>query len=440
MSCDKQTARDQRSGKVRLTSRRVTVSPTVRKLHNAMPMRSILSSGLLLLSCTTVSIGVAHAESMAVRGCYSAPSVTPAPGTQIPANLPAFVFRPAQYAYPIAQRTIDQYALELRSSPGNVLVPFTLEVQADGSYLVKPQQLLAAGSVVLSFLDNCGSYIYYDILDAPVRNERFTYTVVAAVPIPTTLGTVTVKSISYTTQSYSCDRPTWASATLDLVMPPEFTAFPLINLRVWIKDRSYDRQYDRVAAENLIRVSLTAHCFPSSYDPLEGGTNQVKVEAMVVGTANWLQAAPVDVTIDCSPRPADAGAPFCVLDETKPDGGGDLGPDTRSVNLKPDADPVIRDSGSVWVVVEGPADPAAADSGAGVIEGHGPGQEMDASGPGAATMDPSPVRSSSDGCGCTLGGRQDSGIGSKARALGLILAALAAIRRRRSREVPARSR
>jgi MYXO-CTERM domain-containing protein len=412
-------------------------------------MRSIILSGFLLLSCATLSAGSARAESMAIRGCYSMPSVLPVAGTEIPADLPAFVFKPAGYSYPATTRTIDQYALELRTN-GDVLIPVALEAQADGSYLVRPQQPLPLGSVGLSFLDNCTSYMGGGILDAPVRNERFTYTVVAAASIPTTAGTATVNSVNYTTQPYNCDRPNYASATLDLVMAPGLASFPLINVRVWLRGNAYDQQqYGRLDAENIIRVSLAGDCYPLGSDPLISGVNEVTVEVQVVGMPDWLQASPVDVTIDCSPRPPGAGPPFCSPDSGTPDGGSDTTPDALPDDLNAGAEtPLIRDSGVAWVVVEGPPPEQTGDAGGAKVASMDAQTVASMDAQTVASMDAqtvasmdvqtvatidaqAEVRPRSNGCGCTVGGRHGPLPRAETLTLGLILAAVGALRRRR---------
>ena len=408
--------------------------PVARKLQQAPPMRSIILSGFLLLSCATLSAGSARAESMAIRGCYSMPSVLPVAGTEIPADLPAFVFKPAGYSYPATTRTIDQYALELRTN-GDVLIPVALEAQADGSYLVRPQQPLPLGSVGLSFLDNCTSYMGGGILDAPVRNERFTYTVVAAAStIPTAAGTATVNSVNYTTQPYNCDRPNYASATLDLVMAPGLASFPLINVRVWLRGNAYDQQqYGRLDAENIIRVSLAGDCYPLGSDPLISGVNEVTVEVQVAGMPDWLQASPVDVTIDCSPRPPGAGPPFCSPDSGTPDGGSDFTPDALPDDLNVGAEsPLIRDSGVAWVVVEGPAPEQTEDAGSATVVSMDAQTVASTDAQTVASMDAqAEVRSRSNGCGCTVGGRHGPLPRAETLTLGLILAAVAVLRRRR---------
>jgi hypothetical protein len=396
-------------------------------------MRSIILSGFLLLSCATLSAGSARAESMAIRGCYSMPSVVPVAGTEIPADLPAFVFKPAGYSYPATPRTIDQYALELRTN-GDVSIPVALEAQADGSYLVRPQQPLPLGSVGLSFLDNCTNYMGGDILDASVRNERFTYTVVAAASIPTTAGTATVNSVNYTTQPYNCDRPNYASATLDLVMAPGLASFPLINVRVWIRGKSYDQQqYGRLDAENTIRVSLAGDCYPLGSDPLISGVNEVTVEVQVVGMPDWVQGSPVDVTIDCSPRPTGAGPPFCSPDSGTPDGGSDSTPDALPVDLNVGAEsPLIRDSGVAWVVVEGPPPEQTGDAGSATVASIDAQTVASIDAQTVASIDAqAEVSPQSNGCGCTVGGRHGSLPGAQTLTLGLIPAAFAVLRRRR---------
>ena len=165
------------------------------------------------------------------------------------------------------------------------------------------------------------------------------------------------------------------------------------------------------------------------------------VEVQVVGMPDWLQASPVDVTIDCSPRPPGAGPPFCSPDSGTPDGGSDTTPDALPDDLNAGAEtPLIRDSGVAWVVVEGPPPEQTGDAGGAKVASMDAQTVASMDAQTVASMDvqtvatidaQAEVRPRSNGCGCTVGGRHGPLPRAETLPLGLILAAVGALRRRR---------
>jgi MYXO-CTERM domain-containing protein len=357
----------------------------------------------------------AHAES-AVRppvGCYAPPSTWPPAGETVPANVPAFLFIAATYNT-MGPRTLDSYAIELRDGNG-VLVPTAIELagsrpflqQASGSneqYFVRPQRALAAGEAVLSFLDDCGTYVDAPLVPRARREVRFK--VGPAVTLPTSLGTVRVTGLQQVPDSQCRNR----LVDFELLLDPALAKLPLLRILMSSPEGALGGTLMRYAPGRLVG-HLLGWCGPDRQPGYLGqGTTLVSI-AVDFGAAMPLAPLTLSVTFDCG---ADAG--ICDLPDAGPpdalrDGPG--GVMTGDTHLYEDARP--------W---EGWDEGLPAERPGHLLPDAGNAPAPDALEP---TPDAHGATPASRGCDCTTGGH------ARAASLPLLLVALAALLRSASR-------
>jgi hypothetical protein len=315
--------------------------------------------------------------------CTSPPIASPVFETQIPANLPAFLFWPAGHSTG-AIRLIDEVGLTLREENGD-LVPIKLELLPDRGpvldeggpmrvrYVIRPQRALRTASATLSFDDDCTDFSGGPVV-APHRNERYKYTIGPPFPLPRTIGTAQqVRFLAIDPLDCALRRVDFA---IDL--DPQLAAFPLVRMEVIAPDgRSLEagfNRYDPKRAEG----GLTLACDPTMHLPwmLRPGESVVTIAAEVLGAAP-LPPLTLNLVTTCGRT-----AGMCDL----PDAGPDAPPaaDARAVDLElahdatgPDAAPPTPDA----------APPT----------------------PDASASDAAVAGLSTQGCGCRLGGRAPVG-------------------------------
>jgi hypothetical protein len=387
------------------------------------------AAGLALLGSMIVTTGKARAESaIAPVGCTLLAAASPDAGVTVPANLPAFVFRPARYA--LTTRPIERFALGLREVGGAPAVPITIErltttasllglLGSGEDYLVKPQRPLKVGDVVLGFDDDCGPYTGSP-LAAPTRNQRYTYHVGPAVPLPTRTGTAALRKVSRQDDPFACDAGT---AHVEVALDERLAVFPLLAMEARSADgRQLLSSFTRLSA-GVVTADIRFTCGPSADAGfLPPGSSVVSLQAEILGGAK-LAPAQLTIAIDCT---LDAG----TCDKPASPDAGDR-QDTGAVRdgVVADGVPVPAPDG------RGTADASEREAGessdSGVLPG-GPvtdgrtttGPDRDA---GAQVDGADGVKLAGAGCGCTTGGR-----GARRAGWLFLLAGAALVRRARA--------
>jgi MYXO-CTERM domain-containing protein len=305
---------------------------------------------VLLAGAGFVSARAAWADAAPAPACQSQPGVEPVAGSAVPGTLPAFRFTPPDYGYyTMSKHALAWYAFELRDGSGE-LVPIDAAPAPDGTgrILLRPARALAPGEAELSYLDDCGGYYAPRLLDPPMR-KRVSYQVGPAVALPTRVGAVAVRSIEYHADAPDCHRPVDATVTLEVQPTPELLAFrALATLDARLarpSDVHLGTRFDE--ARQAFRVSVGVPC----REELGGapGPSTFELHAAIVGLAASIEPASVSFTVDCSERPAGAGAPFCAGSGggyAEPSAGPEAGvpADIVDAGTAPDARPVVADA------------------------------------------------------------------------------------------------
>ena len=252
------------------------------------------------------------AEAAQQPACNLPATVRPAGGAVVPANLPAFAFRGAEYSG-IAPRPIEWYQIELRPAGGAALA-VTIEAGERGAYLVRPQQELPAGELIFSYLDDCPPYFLPSRLVPPMRNDRTTFQVAPASALPTELGLATLRWVSYSPE-YTCGPHTSATVVVDVEPSAEALAFaPALILDARAASSPYLQEsvaFDEI--RRVFRVNLSGRCDRVPGQLLGRGVNTVEIHAVVLGSTVTIAPAGLSIDLDCE-EGADAGAggAFCV--------------------------------------------------------------------------------------------------------------------------------
>jgi hypothetical protein len=357
------------------------------------------STGSILTAVTLLAATPAWGQTEAGGSgatCTSAPMAAPVFESQVPANLPAFLFWPAGYSTG-AIRLLDEVAMTLREENGDV-VPIKLELLPERGpvldeggpmsvrYVIKPQRALRTASATLSFDDDCADFSGGPQV-APHRNDRYRYTVGPPFALPKTIGTA--QQVRFVAVDADCGlRRVDFAVDLD----PQLAAFPLVRMEVSAPDgRALEAGFNRYDPKRAEGGLLLA-CDPSMQRPfmLRPGESVVTIAAEVLGAAP-LPPLTLNLVTTC-------GRTAGMCDQP------DAGPD---VPLAADAAldrSVAEDAG-------GPQPDAAA-----------PAPDAAPPGPDAAVAGPS-----TSGWGCNLGGR-----GSASPLVLAVVATLTSGRRRRT--------
>jgi hypothetical protein len=293
--------------------------------------------GLIVLIAWAAGARAGWAESRPAPACYRPPTVLPAGGAVVPANLPAFAFRGAEYSANPLPRPIEWYQIEVRPVGGAALA-VTIEAGEGGVYLVRPQQDLPAGELVFSFLDDCPPYVSPGrLVDPPVRNDRTTFQVASASALPTELGSATLRSVTYSS-AYSCGPPAFAAVVVDVEPSAEALAFyPALTLDARTSSSPYLREgvaFD--GARRAFRIYLEGRCDPVSQD-LVRGLNAVEIHAVLLGSTATIAPARLSIDLDCGAA-TDAGAAVC-LDASIPAEAPDSGRWDAGLDASPPGQP-----------------------------------------------------------------------------------------------------
>jgi hypothetical protein len=282
--------------------------------------------GLIVLVGLAAGVRQGWAESAPAPACYRPPTVQPAGGAVVPANLPAFAFRPAEYSGTRAPRDIGWHQIELRGDAGTPLA-ITTEAGEAGTYLIRPQQALPAGQLTFSFIDDCPSYYATYLLDPPVRNDRTTFRVAPASALPTELGAAMLRSVSYESV-YACGPPAFASVVVEVEPSAGALAFhPALTLDVRADSAPYLRSgvtFDE--ARSVFRIDMQGRCFEGTGQELVRGMNAVEIHARLLGSTAIIAAARLSIDLDCAAG-TDAGVVVCLDASTPPEPSGSGAPD-----------------------------------------------------------------------------------------------------------------
>ena len=298
----------------------------------ARAMRPLLLAASLLLVAAT-----AHADAAGPPSCISPPGVGPAPGSTIPANLPAFLFQPGSYPSGL-ERPIESFKLGIAEV--GQMVPVVVEggpdretLLGDGAgayvwYLVKPERPLRQGEVFLRFDDVCG--LPTQPITPPMRRD-VPYTAGPPLPLPTRLGTAT--------QTPAPMDPAWGRRMIGVQvrLDPALAAFPLLRIEVRAPDGRplsaalMRRQPDLVEGA----LVLDSGPAPANSRYLRPGESTVTFSGEVLG-GEPLPPVTLVLQTGCG---ADAG---CALPDAASDGaisdGATAAPDLAAADRPREAD------------------------------------------------------------------------------------------------------
>ena len=339
--------------------------------------------------------------------CWPASTIPPGAAT-VPANVPALGFTLGRTGGAFSGDAMGFQLLD----PDGKAVSLTFEATSSppaGNYLVRPKEPLQPDRTYqVRYPEGCPNLhpkTPPDVVEWPLHTGP-------AIPIPTSIGTVTVTGhrVAEAPVGYYIGAcvltPLRAGLThVQIHATPEFQAYlPLGNVSATIDGRSAPVvNYQQPGPAAAIEMDLYAHCAGDAgmSGGLASGKYQVQFEAWLLG-------------ITPLPPPLTATIELSCDDSVRPDAAPDLAADTRSsADTTAPGDTAV--AGDAARADGGPGDAgpdvAAADDAA------------PPSGDSGVPADAAAVSPGTRGCGCALGARSADGT------LGLLLAASVWLRR-----------
>jgi MYXO-CTERM domain-containing protein len=261
------------------------------------------------LPLVLVSTPSPDAEACSQSVCYGA-QLFPAPSTTVPANIPAFEWRPAY-----DDQATDPNNLIFTDASDNSTIGFTATRRSDGTFEITPSTTLPPGSYRLSDTNQCNG------TSGPLSS----FTLGPAAPLPSQLGMLSAHtlqrgSLDVVTAKGSCsehinaasvdvqlalaaDAQPWAAALHyeTLVDGKPYRASANANQIITLGESWVGRGKDRVIA----RCDGAAN--DGTFSGVEPGVHEIVLRATLPGTQLVLTSSSVIVDLQCSNYGGDAG-------------------------------------------------------------------------------------------------------------------------------------